>query len=143
MPNAVTPSVLRIGFHTSVPKTGTPSTSSSRSVFTERLQDDGIDPRLFAHAVLEIRDAGPLAQRAVAGAFEARLHLRGELRVERQPVLVGCDAEQPVVLDVQPRELADRLLVIVDAQVADEIRQASVAAVLLHDEERRRLLAAL
>src|SRR5262249_39044467 len=34
MPNALTPSVLRIGFHVSVPNTGMPSTSSRCSTFT-------------------------------------------------------------------------------------------------------------
>ncbi len=43
---------------------------------------------------------------------------------------------------VQPRELRDGLLVVVDAQVDERVAQSRVAAVLLDDEQRCRLLAA-
>src|SRR3954447_15939012 len=108
MPNAVTPSVLRIGFQVRVPRTGRPSMSSIRSFFTQRLQDDGIDARLVAHAVLEVRDSGPFVQGGIAGLSHSRLDLRGELAVEREPVLVRRDAEQSVVQAVQPLQLVDR-----------------------------------
>src|SRR3954451_10984584 len=98
MPNAVTPSVLRIGFQVRVPRTGRPSMSSIRSFFTQRLQDDGIDARLVAHAVLEVRDSGPFVQGEIAGLSHSRL----DLAVEREPVLVRRDAEQSVVQAVQP-----------------------------------------
>ena len=40
------------------------------------------------------------------------------------------------------RELLDRALVVVDAQVDERVGEAGVAAVSLDDEQRRRLLAA-
>ena len=43
---------------------------------------------------------------------------------------------------VQPPELLDRGLVVVDAQVDEDVGQPRVAAVPLDDEQRRRLLAA-
>ena len=43
---------------------------------------------------------------------------------------------------VQPRELRDRLRVVVDAQVDEDVAQRGVAAVALDDEQRGRLLAA-
>src|SRR5205823_510054 len=126
-----------------VPKTGIPSTSSSRSIFTQGLQDDGIDARFVAYAVFEIRDAGPCAQRGVPGARDSRLYFFGELTLERQPVLVRRDAEQAVVQRVQPSQFLDRPLVVVDAQVAENVREPGVATVALDDEQRRGLLAAL
>ena len=43
---------------------------------------------------------------------------------------------------VDPRELGDRALVVVDAEVDEDVRERGVPAVALHDEQRRGLLAA-
>ena len=43
---------------------------------------------------------------------------------------------------VEARELGDRLGMVVDAQVDEDVREARVAAVPLDDQQRRRLLAA-
>ena len=43
---------------------------------------------------------------------------------------------------VEARELGDRLRVVVDAQVDEDVAEAGVAAVALDDEQRGRLLAA-
>ena len=42
---------------------------------------------------------------------------------------------------VEAAELLDRALVVVSAQVDEDVGEASIAAVLLHDEQRCRLLA--
>ncbi len=44
---------------------------------------------------------------------------------------------------VDAPQLLERTLVIVDAQVDDDVGELRVAAVLLDDEQRRRLLASL
>ena len=43
---------------------------------------------------------------------------------------------------VEPPQLLDRRLVVVDAQVDERVGEAGVAAVALDDDQRRRLLAA-
>src|SRR5438309_688003 len=60
---------------------------------------------------------------------------------ERVSVARGL-AEKPVVERVDPLELFDRPLVIVDAQVCDDVGELRVAAVALDHEERGGLLAA-
>ena len=42
---------------------------------------------------------------------------------------------------VQPCELGDRLLVVVDAQIHEQVTESCVTAVLLDDQQRRGLLA--
>src|SRR5581483_67363 len=87
-------------------------------------------------------DSGPRVEGVVAERGEPLVHLAAQRLVERQPVLPRRDPEEAVVQRVEATELVDRALVVVDAQVADEIGEPCVAAVLLDDEERRRLLPA-
>src|SRR5207237_311811 len=61
---------------------------------------------------------------------------------ERQPVLARRHAEELMVELVEPPELLDRALVIVDAEVDGDVGELPVPAVSPRDEERRRLLAA-
>ena len=51
-------------------------------------------------------------------------------------------AEDRLVEPVDPPQLLERPLVVVHAQVDDDVREVGVATVLLHDEKRGRLLAA-
>src|SRR5437868_4358602 len=142
MPNAVIPSGFRTGCHTSVPRTGSPSMSSIRSVFTKCLQDDGVDCILTVDALLEVRDSRPRVERVVAEPRETVAHLVREGPFEREPLVARRLAEQPVVQLVQTAQLVDRALVVVDAEIDEDVGQLRVPAVPLHDEQRRRLLAA-
>src|SRR3954467_13828889 len=139
MPKAVTPSVLRTGFHESVPRTGMPSSSSRRNVFmawgsswgevAQRFEHDGVDLRVAVDAVLEVRDTGPRLERVVAELHHPRADLVTERSFERQPVLARRHAEQAIVELVEPVELFDRALVVVDAEVDGDVGELSVAAV--------------
>src|SRR5436309_12859763 len=79
MPNAVIPSGRRTGFQESVPSTGKPSMSSIRTVFTKRLQHDGIDRVVTVDAFLEIRDARPGVEIVEAELGETRADLGEEV----------------------------------------------------------------
>src|SRR2546423_11773077 len=152
MPKAVTPSVFRTGFHESVPRTGMPSSSSRRNVFivsgssrrevAQRFEHDGVDLRVAVDALLEVRDTGPRLERVVAELHHPRADLVTESSFQRQPVLARRHAEQPIVELVEPSELFDGPLVVVDTEVDGDIGELSIAAVSPGDEERRRLLAA-
>src|SRR5581483_10320359 len=92
--------------------------------------------------LLEVLDARPRAQALVAEPLQPLVHFRLQCGVERQPPVAGCLAEEPEVERVQTAQLLDRMRVVVDAQVEDEVGELRVAAVALDDHERRRLLAA-
>ena len=69
--------------------------------------------------------------------------LRLQLVVDAQPLLARRLAEQLLVQAVEAAQLVDRRLVIVDAEVDEDVGEAGVAAVALDDDQRRGLLAAL
>src|SRR5579859_2889611 len=142
MPNAVIPSGRRTGCQESVPSTGRPSMSSIRTVFTKRLQDDGVDRIVTVDALLEIRDARPGVEVCEAETIEPCAHLGEQIALEREPPLARRAPEQAVVERVQALQLVDRSYVVLDPEVDERVRQLSVAAVALDDEERRGLLAA-
>src|SRR5437763_14874150 len=106
MPNAVIPSGLRTGCHMSVPRTGSPSMSSIRSVFTKCLQNDGGDCTLTVDAFLEVRDSGPRLERVVAEACEPVAQRVRERALERQPRVARRSSEERGV----DRETAARLV---------------------------------
>ena len=102
----------------------TPSTRSSRFSFPVQR----VNASLELAVVAELRQ--PLAE------------LRGELVVDGEPLVARRRAEDLVVERVDAAQLLDRPLVVLDAQLDDDVGQARVAAVALDDEERRGLLAA-
>jgi hypothetical protein len=73
---------------------------------------------------------------------EAVAQLRGQRFVDGEPVLGRRDPEELAVQSVPPPQFDDRELVIVDAQIDENVRKVRVAGVLLHDQKRGRLLAA-
>src|SRR5207237_8165860 len=117
MPNAVIPSGFRTGCHMSVPRTGSPSMSSIRSVFTKCLQDDGVDCILTVDALLEVRDSRPRVERVVAEPRETVAHLVREHSLEREPLLARRSSEEQVVAGVDAAERVDRALVVVEPGV--------------------------
>ena len=78
----------------------------------------------------------------MARAREPLAELRPQRVVDGQPAVARRAAEQRVVQPVEPSELAERVGVVVDAEVDERVREPRVAAVALDDEERRRLPAA-
>src|SRR5437667_4920760 len=120
--------------------------SPARSSSPQLLEHDGIDRVESVHALLEVLVPGPAGERlgelaVVAQPRELLAQLAGELRVDLDPLRPGRLAEDRVVEAVQPRELVDRTLVVVDTEVDEDVRELAVAAVALDHEERRRLLA--
>jgi hypothetical protein len=73
---------------------------------------------------------------------EPLAQLRGERVVDVEPPVPRRLAEDLLVQRVEAVKLRDGPLVVVDAEVDEDVGQARVAAVLLDDEERRGLLAA-
>ena len=69
-----------------------------------------------------------LLERVVAELREPRRDLVAELPFERQPVLARRHAEEPVVQSVDPPQLVDRALVVVDAEVDGDVGELGVAA---------------
>src|SRR5581483_11104914 len=100
--------------------------------FAQRLEHDRIDLARVVDALLEILDAGEGAERLVAEPVEPLADLRAERAVERQPVLARRHPEQAVVQLVDAPQLLDRLRMIVDTQIDDDVGQLRVAARALH-----------
>ncbi len=67
--------------------------------------------------------------------------LRGELRADCEPLLDRRRSEVEIVEPVQPRELADRIGVIVHPQIDEDVASTAVAPSLGHDEKGGCLLA--
>ena len=112
------------------------------------LQHDRVDPLDAGHALLEVLPSRPGAERLREVAVEAEPReplpqLGGELVVHLEPLLGGRLPEQELVDagSSRPSSSTGRS-VVVDPEVDDGVGEAGVAAVPLHDEERRRLLAA-
>src|SRR5919201_1054743 len=150
-PKASMPNRLRTGCHLTAPSRPGNRSSSSRcatsySVTAPQLLQhdrvDGIDP---VHAFLEILYAGPPGQcvrevAVVAERRKAHCQLAAQLLVDRDPLLARRLAEERVVQPVEAAELLDRSLMVVDAEIDEDVRQPCVPALRLHDEQRRRLL---
>src|SRR5439155_18946503 len=120
---------------------------SSRRLPAQRLENDGVDTRDAVGALLQVRRAGPrvegLLELSLVTEFpEPFLELCAQRLIDVEPVLRRCDAEQLVVQRVDPAELGNWKLVIVDAQIDDRVGQVRVARVLLHDEQGGGLLPA-
>ena len=75
-------------------------------------------------------------------AQQNRLELPHDRRRERQEVFRAAGEEVEPVQPVQPSQLAERIGVVVDADVDIAVVQAQIPAVLPHHEQRRRLHAA-
>ena len=73
---------------------------------------------------------------------EPLLDLGAERVVDREPVRARRLPEERVMEAIEAAELLDGTLVVVGAEVDEDVGQAGVAAVPLDDEQRRRLLAA-
>ena len=101
----------------------------SRARLAQGVEDDGIDGVVAVHALLEVLDAGPRVERVVAEPGEPLVDLGAQLALERQPVLARAQPEQAIVELVEAAQLVDRSLVVVDAEVDEEVRQGGVAAV--------------
>ena len=82
------------------------------------------------------------ALRLVAERGEPRGDLALELAVEVEQRAGLGPAEVEVVEVDEPRQLRDRLLVVVDAEVDRHVEAAAVGRALLPDADRRRLLPA-
>ena len=72
---------------------------------------------------------------------EALADLRAERFVDLEPLLARRLPEDRVVQLVEPEQLGNRMLVVIDAQIDEDVRQAAVTAVLRDNEERCGLLA--
>src|SRR4029453_9401238 len=88
---------------------------------------------------------GPAEERVgelvlVSEAAQTVPELAFERVVDVDPVLLGRLPEEQIVDAVDAAELLDRALVVVDAEVDDDIGETGVAAVALDDQEARRLL---
>src|SRR5438105_9395577 len=119
----------------------------ARSSRPQLLEDDRIDPLDALDALFQVLVPGPAGERAlelsvVAEAPEPLAELRGELVVDLDPLLGWRLAEDRLVEAVQPLELRDRPLVVIDPQVDGDVGHAPVPAAAVDDEQGRRLLAA-
>src|SRR5437016_3945079 len=65
-----------------------------------------------------------------------------QILVDVEPQATWCLSEDLVVQRVDAAELLDRPLVVLDAELDDDVGHPRIAAVTLDDQERRRLLAA-
>jgi hypothetical protein len=108
-----------------------------RSVFTTPRAERRERP---VHSLLEVLDAGPRVERRVTEPLEPLVDLRAQLALERQPVLPWARAEEALVQCVDPAQLLDRTLVVVDAKVDEDVRESGVPPIALDHEQRRRLL---
>src|SRR5581483_12064046 len=111
------------------------------------LEHQGVDQLDPVDAPFEVLRPRPARERGfelagVAEAAQPLAQLGRQLVVDRQPFRARRLAVQRTVEPVETRQLADRLPVIVDAEVDDAVGEAAVAAVALDDEQGGRLLAA-
>src|SRR5919109_3401726 len=119
----------------------------SSRLLPQRAEHDRIDPLGAVDALLEVLGAGPVEEgltelAVVAEPRETLTELAAQDLVDLQPLLARRHAEDLLVQRVQPFQRGDRLGMIVDAQIDECVRQASVTGVLLDHEQRRRLLTA-
>src|SRR6266566_5203969 len=110
-------------------------------------QDDRIDLCGSVHALFEVSVAGPLVEGILELAVVAELRQSvaefvRERVVDRQPLVPRRLAEERLVQPVEASKLFERQLVILDPELNDRVRKLRVAAVLLDDQQRSRLLAA-
>src|SRR5689334_3364648 len=75
----------------------------------------------------------------MADAAQALVELGAKRVVDREPLVPWGRAEQRVVHAVDAPELDERLRVVVDPEVDEDVGEAGVPTVALDDEERRRL----
>src|SRR6185312_5890765 len=94
----------------------------TRSSRAQLLEHDGVDLLEAVDALFEVFRAGPARERRlevalVAETRETLAQLVCERVVDSQPFLARRPAEEGVVKPAEARQLADRLGVVVDAQV--------------------------
>src|SRR4029079_12503391 len=106
----------------------------------QRVEYDGIDLFLSVDALLEVRCAGPVLESFVAENCEAIGHLPTKPGVERDPAGARRLSEELLVEAEQATELLERPLVIVDAEIDDNVREPRVSLLRPDDEERCGLL---
>src|SRR6059058_2737598 len=115
--------------------------------FPQLLEHDRVDLRDSVHAFLEVDVACPAVERILELAVVAELReplaqLVRQSLVDREPFLSRRLAEERLMQAVEPAKLLERPLVVLDPELDDRVRELSVAAVLLDDQQCRRLLAA-
>src|SRR5690349_12481868 len=81
---------------------------SSWRLLSERGEHDGVDLVFAVDPLLEVRDACPVAQRAVAEPLEALRDLVPQRALDAQPLRPWRRAEQAVVEPADTAQLADR-----------------------------------
>src|SRR4029450_7677682 len=126
------------------PRASRPRTSRSR-LPPQLLEHHRVDRLDAVHPLLEILAAGPAEEGVLELAVEAEApqtlaQLRAELLVDGEPLLPGGLAEDRLVQTVDPAQLFERPSVITPPQVDENVGEVRIAAVLLDDKERRRLL---
>ncbi len=109
---------------------------------SQRLEHDRVDGVVALDALLEILDARPGGKGVVAELREPFVDFCAQVAVEWQPFLARRPAEEAVMQRVDATQLVDRLWVIVDPEIEDDVRELRVPTVSFDDEERCRLLAA-
>src|SRR6185312_9669494 len=111
----------------------------------QRAQHDGIDTAVV-QPLLQVLHPRPLAQplldRAAAADAPKQLGELGLHLLERDQLLLGRAPEEEVLDRVEALELRDRVGMVVDPQVDQDVRSAAVAAVGLAHDHRCRLAAA-
>ena len=115
---------------------------TAHSLLLSSFRTTGSISSVAVDALFEVRRAGPVLETLVAELRQALVDLGAQLVVDGQPLVARGLAEELVVQAVEAPELLDRGLVVVDAQVDEDVGEPRVAPVPLDDEQRRGLLAA-
>src|SRR4051812_12724844 len=125
---------------TVMPGPSSGSSAPSWRLLPQLIENKGVDPAR-QHALLVVLDPGPVGEggveivRAMVEPGEPLTHLVGEDPFEWQRGVGIRLAEEDVVQVEQARDLTDRLRVVVDAQVDEDIAAAAVPAVRSDDEQ--------
>src|SRR6187200_996094 len=104
----------------------------------QRVEHHGIDHVLAVDALLEIRRSGPVHEPLVAEHRETSGDLSSKPVVERDPAGARRRSEELLMEAEQTSKLIERPLVVVDAEIGENVGEPRVSLLRPDDEERRR-----